>query len=63
MLAVLEGVPGPLPPGRARTLRAYAETMRAAGRMRTARFTRLLYRRGLGRHIWLPKRSRRAGRP
>ena len=30
MLAVLEGVPGPRPPGRARTLRAYAETMRAA---------------------------------
>src|SRR5450432_4609174 len=29
MLAVLRGVPGPLPPGRARTLRAYAEAMRA----------------------------------
>ncbi len=55
MLSVLEGVPGPLPPGRARTLRAYAETMRAAGRMRTARFTRLLYRGGLGRHMLAPE--------
>ena len=53
MLSVLEGVPGPRPPGRARTLRAYAETMRAAGRMRTARFTRLLHRGGLGRHMLL----------
>jgi gamma-glutamyltranspeptidase/glutathione hydrolase len=51
MLSVLEGVPGPRPPGRARTLRAYAETMRAAARMRTGTFTRLLYRGGLGRHM------------
>jgi len=55
MLAVLEGVPGPRPPGRARTLRAYAETMRAAGRMRTGRFTRLLYRGGLARHMLGPE--------
>jgi gamma-glutamyltranspeptidase/glutathione hydrolase len=51
MLSVLAGVPGTRPPGRARTLRAYAETMRAAARMRTATFTRLLYRGGLGRHM------------
>jgi gamma-glutamyltranspeptidase/glutathione hydrolase len=55
MLAVLEGAPGPLPPGRARTLRAYAETMRAAARMRTGRFTRLLYRGGLARHMLAPE--------
>jgi len=50
MLAVLRGVPD-LPPGRARTLRAYAEAMRAAGRMRDARFERLLHRGGLSRHM------------
>ncbi len=61
MLAVLEGVPGPRPPGRARTLRAYAETMRAAARMRTAQFTRLLYRGGLGRHM-LSDKAVAAGR-
>jgi gamma-glutamyltranspeptidase/glutathione hydrolase len=54
MLATLEGVPGPRPPGRAGTLRAYAETMRAAARMRDARFTRLLYRGGLARHMLAP---------
>ena len=48
MLSVLGGLPGPRPPGAARTLRAYAETMRAAGRMRTPQFARLLYRGGLG---------------
>ncbi|HYX84713.1 MAG TPA: gamma-glutamyltransferase [Gaiellales bacterium] len=51
MLAVLEGIDGPLRPGRARTLRAYAETMRAAARMRDARFTRLLHRGRLGAHM------------
>jgi gamma-glutamyltranspeptidase / glutathione hydrolase len=51
MLSVLGGVPGPRPPGAARTLRAYAETMRAAGRMRTPQFARLLYRGGLARHM------------
>jgi gamma-glutamyltranspeptidase / glutathione hydrolase len=51
MLAVLRGVPGPLPPGRARTLRAYAETMRAAARMRDGRFEQLLHRGGLTRHM------------
>ena len=55
MLSVLEGVPGARPPGRARTLRAYAETMRAAARMRTATFTRLLYRGGLARHMLAPE--------
>ncbi len=55
MLSVLEGVPGPRPPGRARTLRAYAETMRAAARMRTGTFTRLLYRGGLARHMLAPE--------
>lgn len=51
MLAVLRGVAGPLPPGRARTLRAYAEAMRAAGRMRDRRFEQLLHRGGLARHM------------
>ena len=51
MLSVLGGLPGPRPPGAARTLRAYAETMRAAGRMRTPRFARLLHRGGLARHM------------
>jgi gamma-glutamyltranspeptidase/glutathione hydrolase len=51
MLAVLRGVPGPLPPGRARTLRAYAEAMRAAARMRDRRFEQLLHRGGLTRHM------------
>ncbi len=51
MLAVLRGVPEPLPPGRARTLRAYAEAMRAAGRMRDRRFEQLLHRGGLARHM------------
>jgi gamma-glutamyltranspeptidase / glutathione hydrolase len=55
MLSVLQGVPGPRPPGRARTLRAYAETMRAAARMRTDRFTRLLYRGGLAGHMLAPE--------
>jgi len=55
MLSVLEGVPGPRPPGRARTLRAYAETMRAAARLRTGTFTRLLHRGGLGRHMLAPE--------
>jgi gamma-glutamyltranspeptidase/glutathione hydrolase len=55
MLSVLEGVPGARPPGRARTIRAYAETMRAAARMRTATFTRLLHRGGLGRHMLAPE--------
>jgi len=51
MLAVLRGVPEPLPPGRARTLRAYAEAMRAAARMRDRRFEQLLHRGGLSRHM------------
>jgi gamma-glutamyltranspeptidase/glutathione hydrolase len=51
MLAVLRGVAEPLPPGRARTLRAYAEAMRAAGRMRDRRFEQLLHRGGLARHM------------
>jgi len=51
MLSVLRGVPGPLPPGRARTLRAYAEAMRAAARMRDRRFEQLLHRGGLARHM------------
>ncbi|HEY7258692.1 MAG TPA: gamma-glutamyltransferase [Gaiellales bacterium] len=55
MLSVLEGVPGARPPGRARTIRAYAETMRAAARMRTATFTRLLHRGGLARHMLAPE--------
>src|SRR6476659_5813268 len=55
MLSVLEGVPGPRPPGQARTLRAYAETMRAAARLRTGTFTRLLHRGGLGRHMLAPE--------
>jgi len=55
MLSVLQGVPGTRPPGRARTLRAYAETMRAAGRMRTGTFTRLLYRGALARHMLAPE--------
>jgi gamma-glutamyltranspeptidase/glutathione hydrolase len=55
MLSTLEGVPGARPPGRARTLRAYAETMRAAARMRTATFTRLLHRGGLARHMLAPE--------
>ena len=54
MLSVLQGVPGARPPGRARTLRAYAETMRAAARMRTGTFTRLLHRGGLARHMLAP---------
>jgi gamma-glutamyltranspeptidase / glutathione hydrolase len=55
MLSVLAGVPGARPPGRPRTIRAYAETMRAAARMRTERFTRLLYRGGLARHMLAPE--------
>ena len=51
MLAVLRGVAEPLPPGRARTLRAYAEAMRSAARMRDSRFERLLHRGGLVRHM------------
>jgi gamma-glutamyltranspeptidase / glutathione hydrolase len=51
MLAVLRGVSEPLPPGRARTLRAYAEAMRSAARMRDSRFERLLHRGGLVRHM------------
>jgi gamma-glutamyltranspeptidase/glutathione hydrolase len=51
MLAVLRGIDGPLPPGRARTLRAYAEAMRCAARMRDGRFERLLHRGGLARHM------------
>jgi gamma-glutamyltranspeptidase / glutathione hydrolase len=51
MLAVLRGVSEPLPPGRARTLRAYAEAMRSAARMRDRRFERLLHRGGLARHM------------
>jgi gamma-glutamyltranspeptidase/glutathione hydrolase len=51
MLAVLRGVSEPLPPGRARTLRAYAEAMRSAARMRDGRFERLLHRGGLVRHM------------
>jgi gamma-glutamyltranspeptidase / glutathione hydrolase len=51
MLAVLRGVGEPLPPGRARTLRAYAEAMRSAARMRDGRFERLLHRGGLARHM------------
>src|SRR5437764_632601 len=43
MLAVLRGVAEPLPPGRARTLRAYAEAMRSAARLRDRRFERLLH--------------------
>jgi gamma-glutamyltranspeptidase / glutathione hydrolase len=55
MLSVLGGVPGERPPGRARTLRAYAETMRAAARMRTGTFARLLHRGGLARHMLGPE--------
>ena len=51
MLAVLRGVSEPLPPGRARTLRAYAEAMRSAARLRDGRFERLLHRGGLARHM------------
>jgi gamma-glutamyltranspeptidase / glutathione hydrolase len=51
MLAVLRGVSEPLPPGRARTLRAYAEAMRSAARMRDRRFERLLHRGGLVPHV------------
>jgi gamma-glutamyltranspeptidase / glutathione hydrolase len=54
MLSVLAGVGEPLPPGRARTLRAYAETMRAAARLRDRRFERLLHRGGLARHMLDP---------
>ena len=64
MLSVLEGVPGPRPPGRARTLRAYAETMRAAGRMRyRAVSPGSSTAAGSAATCWLPRRSRRAGRP
>jgi len=51
MLAVLDGVSRPLPPGEARTLLALAETMRAAARTRDARFERLLHRGGLPAHL------------
>jgi gamma-glutamyltranspeptidase/glutathione hydrolase len=51
MLAVLRGIPEPLPPGRARTIRAYAEAMRSAARMRDERFERLLHKGGLARHM------------
>jgi gamma-glutamyltranspeptidase / glutathione hydrolase len=61
MLAVLAGVGEPLPPGRARTLRAYAEAMRAAARLRDGRFERLLHRGGLARHM-LGEASVGAGR-
>lgn len=50
-LAVLAGVTDPPPPGRAATLRAYAEALRSAARMRDRRFERLLHRGGLAGHV------------
>jgi gamma-glutamyltranspeptidase/glutathione hydrolase len=51
MLAVLDGVDRPLPPGEAATLRAYAEAMRSAGRMRDREFERRLHRGGLAAYV------------
>ncbi|HUZ85127.1 MAG TPA: gamma-glutamyltransferase [Gaiellales bacterium] len=53
-LAVLDGAGRPLPPGRAATLRAYAEAMRSAARLRDRRFERLLHRGGLAGHVLSP---------
>jgi gamma-glutamyltranspeptidase/glutathione hydrolase len=55
MLAVLDGLPGDRPPGSARALRALAETMRAASRLRDRRFARLLHAGGLARHALAPE--------
>jgi gamma-glutamyltranspeptidase/glutathione hydrolase len=63
MLAVLDGTGERLPPGKARTLLALAETMRAAARTRDAQFERLLHRGGLAAHLLSAasvKRGRRA---
>src|SRR5204862_187763 len=57
MLAVLRGVTEPLSPGRARTLRAYAEAMRSAARMRDRRFERL-QPAALGAHAGRNQRDR-----
>ena len=51
MLGVLEPTTAGMPPGDARTLRALAESMRAAGRRRDREFARLLHRGGLPGHL------------
>jgi gamma-glutamyltranspeptidase/glutathione hydrolase len=53
-LAVLDGIERPLPPGKAATLRAYAEAMRSAARLRDREFERRLHRGGLAGHLLAP---------
>jgi gamma-glutamyltranspeptidase/glutathione hydrolase len=50
MLGVLDGIPPQRPPGAAPALRALAEAMRSAARLRDRRFASLLHRGGLIRH-------------
>ncbi len=54
MLSVLDGLAERPPVGSAAALRALAETMRAAGRLRDRRFARLLHSGGLARHALSP---------
>jgi gamma-glutamyltranspeptidase / glutathione hydrolase len=51
MLAVLDGVAPQRPAGRAPALRALAESMRSAARLRDRRFASLLHRSGLVAHV------------
>ncbi|MDX6532874.1 MAG: gamma-glutamyltranspeptidase / glutathione hydrolase [Gaiellales bacterium] len=51
MLGVLDGIPPQRPPGTAPALRALAESMRSAARLRDRRFATLLHRGGLTRHV------------
>jgi gamma-glutamyltranspeptidase/glutathione hydrolase len=53
-LAVASSVGVPYEPGRTRTLRLLAETMRAAARLRDRRFERLLHRGGLAAYVLSP---------
>ena len=55
MLGVLEPVTEGMQPGKAPTLRALAEAMRAAGRRRDRHFARLLHRGGLAGHLLSPE--------
>jgi len=61
MLGVLEPATAGMTAGRAPTLRALAEAMRAAGRRRDRDFARLLHRGGLAGHL-LSEQSLSAGR-
>ena len=54
-LTVLDGVDRPLPPGAAATLRAYAEAMRSAARLRDREFERRLHRGGLAARMLAPE--------